>query len=227
MNSKDNWFPLDDEQHEAQLSFLRELPRPGPVLDLGCGDGRLLVPLSEAGFRVTGVDNDEEALAACRGRLPADTAAELHAGDFLTDELPGLKAGSYAAVLCLGNTFTLIHEPLSAVKLLKRIHDLLQPGGTFYIDAFCEDMWREVAEGYWQEGLSETGEAQLLWVPGDNVIALRYDEEVDIEADQVREKDRLYRLWTYGELRLLSELSGLAPPRVHHEGYLVGMSRFR
>ena len=41
----------------------------GPVLELGCGTGRLLFPLAEAGFPVTGVDNSSEMLNIARQRL--------------------------------------------------------------------------------------------------------------------------------------------------------------
>src|SRR5262249_16944169 len=36
--------------------FLRQCPRPGRLLDLGCGTGRLLVPLAQRGYSVMGVD---------------------------------------------------------------------------------------------------------------------------------------------------------------------------
>lgn len=41
----------------------------GPVLEVGCGTGRILLPTLEAGVEVTGVDWSEEMLDVCRGRL--------------------------------------------------------------------------------------------------------------------------------------------------------------
>jgi SAM-dependent methyltransferase len=49
------------------------LPAGGTVLDAGCGDGRNLVYLLRAGYRVLGADADPEAVAAVR-RLAADLA---------------------------------------------------------------------------------------------------------------------------------------------------------
>jgi SAM-dependent methyltransferase len=41
----------------------------GPVLEVGCGTGRILVPTVEAGIEVVGVDPSEAMLAVCRRRL--------------------------------------------------------------------------------------------------------------------------------------------------------------
>src|SRR5579872_5266195 len=43
----------------------------GPVLELACGTGRLLAPLAEAGFSVTGVDSSPAMLSRARNRLDA------------------------------------------------------------------------------------------------------------------------------------------------------------
>jgi SAM-dependent methyltransferase len=41
----------------------------GPVLEVGCGTGRVLLPTVEAGIEVTGIDSSEEMLDTCRRRL--------------------------------------------------------------------------------------------------------------------------------------------------------------
>jgi len=43
----------------------------GPVLEVGCGTGRVLVPTVEAGIEIVGVDWSEEMLDVCRTRLAA------------------------------------------------------------------------------------------------------------------------------------------------------------
>jgi len=45
----------------------------GPILELGCGTGRLMVPLARAGFAVTGVDNAPAMLAGARKRLDRES----------------------------------------------------------------------------------------------------------------------------------------------------------
>ena len=58
----------------------------GPVLELGCGTGRILIPTARAGIEVSGVDASEQMLAACRRRLDDETPevrgrTTLYAGD--------------------------------------------------------------------------------------------------------------------------------------------------
>ena len=65
---------LDPEQ--AHLAALRRLAefRDQRIIELGCGDGRLTVPIaSEAAF-VLAFDPDEEAVASGRSSLPAELA---------------------------------------------------------------------------------------------------------------------------------------------------------
>ena len=40
-----------------------------PVLELGCGSGRVLLPLAQAGHRLAGVDHDSNMLELARRRL--------------------------------------------------------------------------------------------------------------------------------------------------------------
>src|SRR5262250_312273 len=44
----------------------------GPMLELGCGTGRLLVPIARAGHRIVGIDLSDSMLARCREKLAAE-----------------------------------------------------------------------------------------------------------------------------------------------------------
>ncbi len=47
----------------------------GPVLELGCGTGRVLIPTARAGIEVVGLDLSERMLAVCRERLEQEHAS--------------------------------------------------------------------------------------------------------------------------------------------------------
>ncbi len=73
-NAWDRFARLYDWEHDRylvdvdiQVSFARRFG--GPVLELACGTGRLLVPLLKAGFDVTGVDSSAAMLERARSRL--------------------------------------------------------------------------------------------------------------------------------------------------------------
>ncbi|NPA93565.1 MAG: class I SAM-dependent methyltransferase [Chloroflexi bacterium] len=102
----------------------------GPILALGCGTGRVALPLAQAGFPVVGVDISSEMLGFLQARQTADTLALLQA-DFL--RLP-LAAQSFALAVLPCNTYTTI--PLEArPAFLRGVARVLQPGGVFALSA--------------------------------------------------------------------------------------------
>lgn len=44
----------------------------GPVLEVGCGTGRILIPTARAGVEITGLDQSPRMLSVCRQRLDAE-----------------------------------------------------------------------------------------------------------------------------------------------------------
>ncbi len=53
--------------------YIEEAKRSGgPVLELGCGTGRILIPTARAGVEIVGLDSSEHMLRVCRGRLSAE-----------------------------------------------------------------------------------------------------------------------------------------------------------
>ena len=62
-----DWLPMDHEQSVIQIKSIIELLGDAPldVVDVGCGDGRLLIPMAVAGHRVVGIDVDPTAMSAC------------------------------------------------------------------------------------------------------------------------------------------------------------------
>jgi SAM-dependent methyltransferase len=59
-----------------------------PILELGSGAGRVLVPLAQAGYRVVGVDNNPHMLQRLDRRLPATLKARVTTILADLDELP-------------------------------------------------------------------------------------------------------------------------------------------
>jgi len=214
------WFPITGEEHELQLASLLaevqglgETPR---VLDLGAGDGRLAIPLRDAGCEVVAVDNDPRAVDTLRAH-----EIDAHEQDFLNGPIAPLGAARFDAVICMGNTFCLVHDVDAAVSLVGRIKDLLREGGLFIIDNIVGETWRDIASGNWQEGVSEDGSMQLLWAEGENVVALREGDAVDEASWEITDRDTRMRLWALGGLTLLALAGGLGRPRIVGEGSLI------
>ena len=64
------FYDLDYNSFQDDVPFYLGLAEHtgGPLLELGCGTGRLLVPLARAGFEITGVDLSEGMLQVARGK---------------------------------------------------------------------------------------------------------------------------------------------------------------
>jgi SAM-dependent methyltransferase len=106
----------------------------GPILELGCGTGRLLLPLARAGYEVIGLDNSPAMLAKAKARLSAEsgkvqkrvTLIEADMTDFNLNEHVGLVIIPYNTLLHL--------EPAAMQKALQRIGSHMDDNGRLFID---------------------------------------------------------------------------------------------
>jgi SAM-dependent methyltransferase len=108
-----------------------------PILELGCGTGRLLVPLAEAGFRVTGVDRSPEMLTRAERYAGetgvADRVTLLETG---MAELDGLPSGTFGLVLIPLNGLLHLARAGEQRQALAEARRVLDPRGQLVLDCF-------------------------------------------------------------------------------------------
>lgn len=105
------------ETRRMRLLMLDQLPA-GSLLDVGCGGGRYLRRMQRKGWRVTGIDFDEQATRRVRERYGIDT----HTGDLIDARLP---TASFDAITM---SHSIEHLPDPAATLRECLR-LLKPGG--------------------------------------------------------------------------------------------------
>jgi ubiquinone/menaquinone biosynthesis C-methylase UbiE len=110
----------------------RYFDRPGRLLDLGCGTGRLLLPFARRGFRVVGIDLSEEMLKTTRRRAAeADVAVELVRANIV--ELGIFRDASFEYAACLFSTLGMVVGREERRRVVAHVYRLLRPGGTFVL----------------------------------------------------------------------------------------------
>jgi SAM-dependent methyltransferase len=139
----------------------------GPILELGCGTGRLLLPLARQGHAVTGVDVSPALLAIARARLAGldNARVELVQADIRTYDLP---RKDYAFAFCTSNTLMHLTDPAAQLAALRNAHRHLRTGGALLLDLFNPDVARLVAidgvqelADHWRD--EETGAQVIKW----------------------------------------------------------------
>lgn len=118
------------------IAFVEELAQEahGPVLELGCGTGRLLLPLARLGHQVVGIDASESMLAIARAKLAGESdtvraRASLRQSDISDVDLEdrfGLAIIAYNTAMHLG--------PPALAACLASVRRHMAPGGTLFID---------------------------------------------------------------------------------------------
>jgi len=120
------WHDVECGAYEADLPLWEELADEtgGPVLDLGCGSGRVALHLARRGHRVLGLDADP-GLAAVLAERAGELPVETEVGD-----ARGFDLGvDFGAVLAPMQLLQLFAGPEERIACLRCAAAHLRPGG--------------------------------------------------------------------------------------------------
>lgn len=150
------------------------------LLEIGCGPGNILLPLSYQVARSAGIDND-----AALGRLAARCGTPMHIetypGDFLSMELP---EPLFSKVL-IYSVLQYVDSLASAIRFLRRALSLLCPGGRLMLGdlpnpdkkrRFTESQAGMLASQEWSALVSNAGSHPLSGLPQDNRLLVVNDD---------------------------------------------------
>ena len=108
-------------RHLTQRQVVGDWVKEGPVLDVGCDDGQLLLALRERGLQVSGIEVSPDALARCRAR-------GLHVMEGTIEDVT-LEDAAYRTITL---SHVLEHCP-DPVAVLKKLWRALAPGGRIVV----------------------------------------------------------------------------------------------
>ena len=114
----------------------------GPVLELGCGTGRVSIPLARDGFEVVGVDWAEPMLAVARRRLKAEPMPVRRRVRLLPADMRDFRADTtFACAIIPASTFSILLTREEQEKTLGNIHACLREEGRLGFDVRIFDEW--------------------------------------------------------------------------------------
>ncbi len=128
------------------VGLARECAGPnGAVLELGCGTGRVAVPMAEAGLNIVGVDQSPWMIARAKEkyeRLTGSAQARLGLleGDMRTLDLEQ----KFNLVYIPFNTFLILRTVPDQLVVFDRVRRHLAPDGVFAFEIFVPDVKRLV-----------------------------------------------------------------------------------
>lgn len=189
------WHDAECGAYRADLSFWRALAERagGPVLDIGCGTGRVALDLAAAGHPVTALDIAEP--------LVAELAARADAAGLDVDPRVG-----DARSLSLGRAFHLVIAPMQLIQLihvraerisaLRSMREHLAPGGTAAV-ALVEDVPLTGAEGLplpdvrEHDGWVFSSQPLAVEREGDLIVVRRLRQTVSPAGELAEEEDEV------------------------------------
>lgn len=191
----------------------------GPVLEMACGTGRLLLPIRKSGVDIDGFDSSPAMIARLKERA---RAAGLEVRAQVADMRDFAMGRRYARIFCGFNGFAHCETIEDQLATLRRALEHLESGGALVVHMSYP------GPAYWaeQEGKPVLeheaprpggGKLQLWDTRRKDVVGQRQDSEVEIweldasERPVAAHKFSTHQRWVYRfELELLLRAAGFA-----------------
>ena len=125
----------DDIDFYVQHALSLDPSREKPILELGCGTGRITIALAEAGFHVVGIDTSEGMLELCathaRTRDVRDKIILVRSDMRHAEEVPHVP---FNMAFCALNTFAYLDSTDDQLDMLRSVRGLLVEHGILVLD---------------------------------------------------------------------------------------------
>jgi SAM-dependent methyltransferase len=158
------------EWDQRIVAGLREiLPPKARVLDVGCGYGRVTVPLAQAGYQIEGLDLAENLIDAARRTADAERLPITFTVGSMTN-LP-YAAASFDVVLCLWSSFNELLEAEEQREAISEMWRVLRPGGFVLIEG---PLYEEPNDADIESGRRRGPEHRIAWVYVEGILRPHY-----------------------------------------------------
>lgn len=167
-----------------------------PVLDVGCGTGRIILDFLQLGMDVDGMDDSPEMLAVCREKAEKlGLSANLYEQKMETLDLPR----KYRTIIAPSSTFQLLTDADKARQALQRFFEHLEPGGAFISPFYFSWAEGEPLDYGWQPKFVKTR-------PEDGAIVRSWAHEWHEPEKQLWHAEERYEVELNGQIVAKEEM---------------------
>ena len=141
----------------------------GPVLELGCGTGRVTVPIAEAGFAVTGLDSSPAMLDMARRKFQGSPAADGGLATFVEADMADFSLRTEFGLVAIPyRGFLSLLTVEAQLRTLENVRRHLSPAGRLVFNIFVPDPDSLVQDGDVPYHLRDTtdpqtGQRRVIW----------------------------------------------------------------
>lgn len=128
----DEYFAYNSLFEFDEAILARHFTKPGRIIDLGCGTGRLLVPFARRGFTGVGVDLSHHMLEVVREKAQLENLPIAGVVANIT-ELDCFAEHSADYAICMFSTLGMIRGRENRLQVLRHACRMLKPGGVFVL----------------------------------------------------------------------------------------------
>lgn len=163
-------------RYEEQLIKKYFIPG-GKTLDIGCGAGRVTIPLYNSGYPIIGMDYSEEMIKSARA---LNSSIDYRMGNILSTNFNSCE---FYNIIFSFNGLMLFGTYDDRLKAVKEIHRIIKNDGVFIFTTPYLD--NKVMKPYWAE------KAETLGIDVNN---MSWDQQLELGEEQLKDYDNDFYL---------------------------------
>lgn len=193
---QDSPFAVEIYDHMSHVKAMTDVPfwlkyaraSGGPVLELGCGTGRVTIPIAREGIEITGLDVSSLMLDRARTKLAAEPEEVRRRVSLVEASMHDFALGrEFALIFSAFRSFQAMKTVKDQLSCLRCVRSHLKKGGRLILDVFNPHMPYLV-----DESRKEEFDEEQIEMPDGRTVTARYRNPAIDPDTQTRDCEMIY-----------------------------------